>query len=114
MRINLKSHGVKTPDALIFRHLRITGGLTVKQLAKLIGCDRSYITHYESGRNGVSAKVKLELLKVFSLSEDELRHYQEGLKPIPINYKDECMAIIYRLDEKKLMAIYHMLVNFKS
>ena len=111
MNLNLEKLNKRVPEARIFRHLRISAQLKTRQLAKLLGCNHSLITHYERGRNPIPKARKEQLCKVFGITILELECYVVGTTPIPINYRDEAVLMIAKMDESKLEMVYGLLVN---
>ena len=111
MNLNLEKLGARVPEVRIFRHLRIVSQLTTRQLAKLVGCNSSLITHYESGRNPIPKARKIKLCKVFGITLLQLDSYAKGLTPIPINYRDESVFLITKMDEANLKIVYGLLLN---
>lgn len=97
----------------VFRHLRMNAGLTTRELANLIGCNSSLITHWETGKNPIAKHRVKQLCKVFRISESDLNAFESG-KEMPINYRDECLLILHKLDSGKLQAIYHFLNSMGS
>ena len=100
----------KMPEAKVFRHLRMAAGLTTRKLAKLMECNHSYITHYETGRHPLPRTRTKQLCRIFNLTEKQLDDLKSG-EGIPINYRDECYLLISKLDEVKLKAVYGILSN---
>lgn len=52
--------------------LRIQKGLTQKQLAELLGIDRTSIVKYETGKNGPTSEILERLADIFNVSVDYL------------------------------------------
>jgi transcriptional regulator with XRE-family HTH domain len=98
------------PEAKIFRHLRMAAGLTTRELAKLMECNSSFITHYESGRHPLPKSRAEQLSRIFNVTAEQLHEFKNG-RGIPINYRDECYLLISKMDRNQLEAVYGMLVN---
>lgn len=55
--------------------LRIDRGMSQEDLAKLLGCDRVTISHYEAGRVTPPLYVAQKIAQVFNKNVDELLNY---------------------------------------
>ena len=114
MNLNVMKLSKRLPEARIFRHLRIQAGLTTRQLSQLMGCGNSLITHFETGRNPLPEHRKRQLCEIYKITLNELEDYTSGRKPIPINYRDECVYMISKMDDSKLQAVHGMLTGFSN
>ena len=84
-------------------------GLRVRDLANMIEVSHTLICHYEAGRQKIPEHRLKQLCRVFKVSTDDLKDFQEGRKSLPINYKDECFLLINRMNTTQLQAVYGML-----
>ncbi|MBT4761540.1 MAG: helix-turn-helix transcriptional regulator [Bdellovibrionaceae bacterium] len=109
-----QSKNQRLPEAIVFRHLRMSRGLKVRQLADLLGISHTLICHYESGYQKIPNHRLKDLCKLFKVSRDELKDYQEGRKDLPIVYRDECILLIDKMDESKLKIVHGMLVGLSG
>lgn len=114
MNLNIAKLSTRLPEAKIFRHLRIKAGLTTRQMSQLMECGNSLVTHFETGRNPLPEHRKRQLCEIFKITLSELDEYASGAKPIPINYKDECILLISKMDEVKLQSVYGILNSLAS
>ena len=107
----------KMPEAQVFRHLRIAGDMTMRDLAERLGINHSLIAHYEKGRQPIPRPRIREMCKVFKITVSELNEYADGLLEIPINYKDECLNYLSKMNIDQMRAIYavlkHMNIKLK-
>ena len=108
MNLNTKLNSNTDRVAQVFRHLRISRGMRTRDLAKLMACNNSLVTHYETGRNTLPSHRIKQLCKIFRLTDQELGDYLNG-KPIPLNYRDECMLLIEKMTDSKLQTVYEIL-----
>ncbi len=107
--INLDKNKVINPEAKIFRHLRMSAGLKTRDLAKLMECSNSLVTHFETGRNPLPENRVRQLCKIFKINTNVFEEYKNGTRTIPIDYRTECLLIINKLDKNKLQAVYGIL-----
>jgi len=56
----------------VFRCLRISGGMTTKELSRLMECSSTLITHYEMGNRVLTEKRIGQMCKVFRITREEL------------------------------------------
>lgn len=65
------------------RNLRMSRGLTQKQLADALGIDRTAVAKYETGRNGATSEMLERIAKFFDVSID----YVLGKEPLRHTYQ---------------------------
>lgn len=115
MNTNLNLNNFKRlPEAVVFRHFRMSRGLKVRQLANLLGISHTLICHYESGYQRIPEHRLKDLCKIFKLTKNELKDYQEGRKDLPIIYKDECILLIDKMNDSQLKVVHGMLVGLSG
>ena len=98
-------------EAQVLRHLRLSKNLSLNQAGRVLRITGSAIAHMEQGRMDISKKRIETMVQGYGYAMDEFYEYLDG-KPIPINYRDECLIIIRQLEPAQLQAIYPILVNF--
>ena len=103
----------KLPAAQIFRHLRITSGMRIRDLAKLLGVSHTLVCHYEQSRQPIPPDRIKQLCKIFNLSDKEFKNIM-STGNVPINFKDECHLLISKMDNEKLKAVYQVLKSMAS
>jgi transcriptional regulator with XRE-family HTH domain len=111
MNFKIDSFKAKIPVNSVFRCLRISAGMTTKELSRLMECSSTLITHYEMGNRVLTEKRIGQLCKVFRITREELEEYVTGKRTAPINYQDECILILSKMNSFKLQAVYGILVN---
>lgn len=112
--MNLAKHQfVKEPVAQVFRHLRISAGMKIRDLARLLEVNHTLIVHYEQGRQPIPQERVKRLCKVFNLSLAELEKIINSGE-IPLNYRDECQLLLTRMDEDKLKGVYLVLKSMMN
>ena len=111
MNFRLDSFKSKIPVNSVFRCLRIASGMKTRELGRLMECSSTLITHYEMGNRVLTDKRVGQLCKVFRITREELEDYITGKRAAPINYQDECVLILSKMDDAKLQAVYGVLVN---
>ena len=83
----------------IIRQLRKRNGYTQEELAKILRIDRSFYSRIESGKNGCSVDLLVQLSDVFEVSLDYLIL---GKHPGVLTKKAE--RVLLKEDMEKLMA----------
>ncbi len=111
--LNLKNFK-KLPEAVVFRHLRMSSGLKVRELAQLMGISHTLICHYESGSQRIPPHRLKDLCRIFKVSTKDLKDYIEGYKDLPVIYKDECMLLINKMTEEQLKTVHIMLIGLSK
>jgi len=111
MNINIKHFKSELPEIEVFRHLRTSAPLTTRQMAALLGCHATMVTHWETGRQRMTKARRTQYMKIFKLSEEGLAEYLSGTKAVPISYRNECLLLVDKMTPEKLQAIYPILVN---
>lgn len=100
-----------TQEAIILRHMRHTRKLSLNEAGRLVGITGSAVAHFEQGRTTISRARIETFLEAYQYSrEDYLELFDGG--GLPINLRDECLAIVKQLDDGKLQAVHAVLVNF--
>jgi transcriptional regulator with XRE-family HTH domain len=111
MNFKMNSFKAQIPVNAVFRCLRMAAGLTTRELAALIDCSPTLITHYEMGNRELPKERVAQLCKAFRINREDLEDYVSGRRPVPISYQDECILILSKLDKVKLQAVYGILVS---
>jgi|SaaInlStandDraft_5_1057022.scaffolds.fasta_scaffold332102_1 transcriptional regulator with XRE-family HTH domain len=114
MNLNIMKVSTRLPEAQIFRHLRISSGLTTRKLSQLMECTNSLVTHFESGRNPLPKHRKKQICEIFNITPEILEAYSTGQLKIPINYRDECVLQLSKMNESNLQAVYGILSNMNK
>jgi transcriptional regulator with XRE-family HTH domain len=114
MNLNFTQVATRLPDAKLIRHLRISAGMTTRQLSLLMECNNSLITHFESGRNPLPTHRQRQICHIFNMTSEDYELYATGVKPIPINYLDECILLVSKMEQLKLQAVYGILANMSN
>ncbi len=99
------------PEAVVFRHLRMSSGLRVRDLANMIGISHTLICHYESGYQKIPDHRIKDLCTIFKVSESTLKDFQEGHKDLPVIYKDQCMLLLNKMTDEQLKTVHVMLTG---
>jgi hypothetical protein len=74
-------------------------------------CSNTLITHYEMGNRELPIERIGQMCRIFRLTRDELEEYVTGKRSVPINYQDECILLISKMELEKLQAVYGVLVS---
>ncbi len=111
MNFRMDSFKSRIPVNSVFRCLRISAGMTTREMSRLLECASSLITHYEMGYRALTEERIGQMCKVFRITREELEEYVTGKRAVPVNYQDECVLILSKMDISKLQAVYGILVN---
>lgn len=101
-----------TVDAKTLRYMRLSRGMSQREVAKKCHLSVAAIGHFEHGRVDLSTTRVEQLLTLYCYTKQEFKEYQSG-KPVPVtNVKDECILLLEKIDEEKLRTIHAVLVGF--
>lgn len=89
--------------ANVLKRLREKANLTTRQAAGLIGVTHTTISQFENGKRDFANYRLEQLLKGYGYTMEEFNKIL-GHKMV-ISYKDDCVAMINRLDDYQLAAI---------
>ena len=95
------------------RYMRQTRGLSLNQAGRRYGVTGSAVAHLEHGRMDLPPARVETMVKAYGFTMDEFNTLVRR-DEVPLNKRDECLAIIRHLDEGKVSAVYGLLVNFAS
>ena len=103
------------------KELRLARNMTQKELADMLGVDRTAIVKYETGKNGPTSEILIKLAKIFNVSLEYLLGIddikEETKKDLTAQYSDEAKKIYDILSEltpenqKKLLELAVMYVE---
>jgi hypothetical protein len=84
----------------------------MREAGRLINMSASFINHYEHGRLDIDRERIPSFVEAYGYSMPEFEDYKSG-KPIPsLGVKDECIALLNRLDENRLRTVHAVLMGF--
>ena len=104
------------------KELRLARNMTQKELADMLGVDRTAVVKYETGKNGPTSEILIKLSKIFNVSleyllgVDDIKE-EEIKKDLTTKYSDEVKKIYEILSElspenqKKLLELAEMYVE---
>lgn len=95
------------------RYMRQQRRLSMNQAGRLCSITGSAISHLEHGRMDLPTARIEAMVRVYGFTMDDFNALVRG-DEVPLNKRDECLAIIRHLDEGKVSAVYGLLVNFAS
>lgn len=114
MNFKIDNFKAKIPVNSVFRALRMAADLKTRELAALIGCSNALITHYEMGNRVLPEERIEQLCKVFRITRLDLEDYITGKRTLPVNYRDECVLILSKMDSEKIQAVYGILASLSK
>lgn len=94
----------------VFTHLRKHAGLTTREMAGKLKCQNSLISHWEVGRQRLPDHRRKMYMDHFELSEKDMDEFKSGKKAIPMNYRNECMLVLSKMNENTLRNLYPILM----
>ncbi len=100
-----------TKEAIILRHMRHLAELSLNEAGKLLSITGSAIAHIEQGRMDVSRFRVESMVKAYGFTMEAFLDLLDE-EVLPVDLKQECIAIIRLLDETKLQAAFAVLSNF--
>ena len=112
MNFNFAEEKIRLTDGVILRYLRTSHRpkkLTTRELCKMMECANSLISHWEWGRNPMPENRILQACSIFNITRSDWNAYRNGDKQVPINYRDESILLLNKLDESLLPPIYSMI-----
>jgi len=99
-----------TRDAEILRHVRISKKLSLNQAGKMVCISGSAVAHIEQGRMDIS-KARLEtLVKAFGYTMSDYLEFCDQ-KEMPKNLRDECVFLLRRCDDSKIILLHPVISN---
>jgi len=112
MNFNFGEEKIRLTDGVILRYLRTSHRpkkLTTRELSTLMDCANSLISHWEWGRNPMPESRIHQACSIFNITRADWDLYSNGDKQVPINYKDECLLLLQKIDDSLLPPIYSMI-----
>jgi len=101
-----------TRAAKILRYMRGSKGISMRRAGELCTLSNSAINHYEQGRMDISPKRVEQLVNAYGYTMENFRAFTEG-KEIPVlSVKDECIALLAIIDDRKLKTVHAVLAGF--
>ncbi|MFP5387189.1 MAG: helix-turn-helix domain-containing protein [Bacteriovoracia bacterium] len=94
----------------VFTHLRKHEGLTTREMAIKLGCQNSLVSHWEVGRQRLPDHRREMYMKHFRLIEGDMEEFKSGKRAIPMNYRNECMLVLNKMNEDTLRNLYPILM----
>ncbi len=79
-------------------------------MAIKLGCQNSLVSHWEVGRQRLPDHRREMYMKHFRLIERDMEEFKTGKRPIPMNYRNECMLVLNKMNEDTLRNLYPILM----
>lgn len=99
---------VMTSEAIALREIRIEKGLSIREVAKMLGKSEGILRHIETGRSDFPKKTPLEeILKALDVTYKIFRHKVVAVeaKTGKLGPREELKRMIDRLPEDKLTVV---------
>jgi len=84
----------------------------MSQAGRLFQLTGSTISHIEHGRMDLPKARVEQMVMAYGYTMTDYNEYVAEGKKVPLNLRDECLAIVRKLDDMKLQALYAVVVNF--
>lgn len=95
---------------IVLRRMRESSGLTMRQVGGMIGVSHVAISQFENGKLELPPYRIEQLVKAYGLDMTDLNKIL-GRSPV-ISPKDDCHAMLNRMDEEQLTAVHSVMVQF--
>jgi transcriptional regulator with XRE-family HTH domain len=102
-----------TQEARVLRHMRISKRYSLTKAGKLVGISGSAISHLEHGRFELSRRRIETLIDAYGYSKEQYLEFFDG-RDLPINYLDECIALLRTCNEDKLKMLFPLVQNLTN
>ncbi len=102
-----------TKEVLVLKCLRELRGVNQYQASKICKYPRCTIGHIEQGRITLSPKRIQHIVESYSYTMDDFMHQLKSDNLLN-HIVNECIALIKRLPEEKLLVVQPMLVSFSN
>lgn len=95
-------------EAKTIRHMRLSKKISLNQAGRILRITGSAIAHFEQGRMELSSARIETMVTAYGYRMDEFYEFLDG-KPIPLNFRDECLILIRKMDESQLPVVHALL-----
>lgn len=99
-----------TRDAKILRHMRLSRRLSLNKAGKLVKISGSAIAHIEQGRMDISQARLETLVAAYKYTQQDYLEFCDG-RELPRNLRDECILLLRRCDESKILVLHPVISN---
>ena len=106
------NHKRTTKAAQILRFMRMSKGISMRAAGRLVGLSDSWISHIEQGRMDLDERKIMRLVTAYGFTRPEYEAMLAGTEVPFTDLKDECIALIDRIDQEKLKTVLAILRGF--
>ena len=110
MKLPRSKQKIITRDAKILRHMRLSRGLSLNKAGKLVKISGSAIAHIEQGRMDISQARLETLVAAYKYTQQDYLEFCDG-RELPRNLRDECILLLRRCDESKILVLHPVISN---
>ena len=103
-----------TQEATLLKQLRDNRGLSMPQVAALIGKSVSWISHVENGRMDVTGEHLNILLPLYGQTTKSFHAYLSGAVFIESAARKECLDTIRELPDNVILSIHPLILQMKT
>ncbi len=101
-----------TRQSKIVRYMRAAKRISMRKAGELTNLSDSAINQYEHGRMDLSPERIEQLVVAYGYSMADFDTFMQG-KEIPVlSLKDECVALLGMIDDRKLKTVHAVLSGF--
>ena len=108
MKTNVKEKN--TQEYILLRRMRESAELTMRQVGAIVGISHVAISQFENGKLELPRYRIEQLVKAYGLDMASFNKIL-GRSPV-VSPKDDCHAMINRMDEEQLTVIHSVMVQF--
>lgn len=105
-------HKRTTKAAQILRFMRMSKGISMRAAGRLVDLSDSWISHIEQGRMDLDERKIMRLVAAYGFTRPEYEAMLSGAEVPYTSIKDECAALIDRIDAAKLKTVLAVLRGF--
>ena len=103
-----------TKRAEVIRYLRISKGMSQRDVSRRCRLSEAAIGHYEHGRMEVSEARLDQLLSLYGCSREKFDDHLSAPKMPTVRIREDCMNLLTRINEAKLQVVHSVLLSFAS
>lgn len=93
-----------TNEARLLRELRVSKGISIREVGRRLGCSETYIRHIEKGR--LDLPDKSNLIKVLTVYEVSYRQFLSRLKKyVGTSSREELEELVKAIPDEKIEVI---------
>lgn len=112
MKFKRSNHKRTTKAARVLRFMRMSKGISMRAAGRLVDLSDSWVSHVEQGRMDLDEAKISRLIEAYGFARREYETLLASGEVPYTNIKDECIALIDRIDDEKLKTVLAVLRGF--